>query len=239
MSQRECTMIETKETHAVRSGALHSSLTIELHTHYAISLWNGRRDESSKKNKPVIISMPRFFSLAGRISQDSLIDNPYADMAMLALETKLASAHGQMQAALAELAATLSGVPAQIHLSEIASVAPLNIGVYSRTPLGYRCVWLLVGYDQLVMKALQAHHYALISRQQCDGFLKKGGYWVRQIYGAVQPYRSFAVTRDDILSQTPVGREAITRLGLPDEAVMRGEKRSVFSPALKSTVKQK
>ncbi len=168
-------MTETKETHAVRSGALHSSLTIELHTHYAISLWNGRRNESSKKNKPVIISMPRFFLLAGRISHDSLIDNPYADMAMLALETKLASAHDQMQAALAELEATLSGVPAQIHLSDIASIAPLNIGVYSRTPLGYRCVWLLVGYDQLVMKALQAHHYALISRQQCDGFLKKGG----------------------------------------------------------------
>ncbi len=239
MSQRECTMTETKDTHAVRSGALHSSLTIELHTHYAISLWNGRRNESSKKNKPVIISMPRFFLLAGRISHDSLIDNPYADMAMLALETKLASAHDQMQAALAELEATLSGVPAQIHLSDIASIAPLNIGVYSRTPLGYRCVWLLVGYDQLVMKALQAHHYALISRQQCDGFLKKGGHWVRQIYGAVQPYRSFAVTRDDILSQTSAGREAITRLGLPDEGVMRGEKRSVFSPALKSTVKQK
>ncbi|WP_223178566.1 TIGR03761 family integrating conjugative element protein [Photorhabdus heterorhabditis] len=31
-------MTETKETHAVRSGALHSSLTIELHTHYAIGL---------------------------------------------------------------------------------------------------------------------------------------------------------------------------------------------------------
>ncbi|MEC9677539.1 AcaB family transcriptional regulator, partial [Escherichia coli] len=46
----------------VRVGALHSSLSILLHTHYAIRLWEGRKAEKVSgdgKPRPGIISMPQ------------------------------------------------------------------------------------------------------------------------------------------------------------------------------------
>ncbi|MBH2547630.1 DUF1845 family protein, partial [Serratia marcescens] len=60
-------------------------------------------------------------------------------------------------------------------------------------------------------------------------------HWVRQVYGVVQQYRSVAVTRDDIRLQTPVGMEAVKRLGEPDADIMSGTSRSAFSPPLNKT----
>lgn len=61
---------------------------------------------------------------------------------------------------------TLKAIHARISLTDVSSVSPLNISVSSRTPLGYRCVWLLIGYDQLATKVFQASHYGLISGKE-------------------------------------------------------------------------
>ncbi|WP_232043301.1 PFL_4669 family integrating conjugative element protein [Serratia marcescens] len=215
-----------------RAGALKSTLTVQLHTQYAILLWEGRQRDK-EANKPQIVGMPQVIARAGKINADSNDDNPYADHAMLLLEEAIERGTGRLQSAVADLEKTLSSLPGQVSMSEVASVSPLNIGVFSRTPLGYRCVWLLVGFDQLAMKAFQAWHYGLISRQKRDDLLSQGGHWVRQVYGVVQQYRSVAATRDDIRLQTPAGIDAVKRLGQPDADIMSGAKRSAFSPALR------
>ncbi|MGP1065260.1 PFL_4669 family integrating conjugative element protein [Serratia sp. CY56810] len=215
-----------------KAGALKSTLTVQLHTQYAILLWEGRQRDK-EANKPQIVGMPQVIARAGKINADSNDDNPYADHAMLLLEEAIERGTGRLQSAVADLEKTLSSLPGQVSMSEVASVSPLNIGVFSRTPLGYRCVWLLVGFDQLAMKAFQAWHYGLISRQKRDDLLSQGGHWVRQVYGVVQQYRSVAATRDDIRLQTPAGIDAVKRLGPPDADIMSGAKRSAFSPALR------
>ena len=134
------------------------------------------------------------------------------------------------------LDAILSAVPKGVTLSEVESADPLNVSVFSRSPLGYRCVWLLVGYDQLAMKAFQAFHYGLISRSQRDTILDNGGHAVRQVYGVIQPYRTLAVTRRDIAEKTTQGLVAIERNGEPDPDVLSGKKRSSFSPPLKNNI---
>jgi len=40
-----------------RTGALHSDLKIELHTHYAIGLWQGRRAEKAEKGAKVKLAI--------------------------------------------------------------------------------------------------------------------------------------------------------------------------------------
>ena len=165
-----------------RAGALKSTLTVQLHTQYAILLWEGRQREK-ESNKPQIVSMPQVIARAGKINADSNTDNPYADSAMLSLEQAIERGTARLQGAVAGLDAVLSSLPGQVSMSQVSSVSPLNIGVFSRTPLGYRCVWLLVGFDQLAMKAFQAWHYGLISRQKRDDLLSQGGHWVRQVYG--------------------------------------------------------
>lgn len=164
-----------------RAGALKSTLTVELHTLYAIRLWEGRRrltatPETSGKRRADIYSMPRFILRAGMINADAGNDNPYADAVMVALENALNKGMRQLEQTVAGLDKTLANIPARISLSEVASVSPLNIGVYSHTPVGYRCVWLLVGFDQLAMKTFQAWHYGLISRSERDTLLDDGGH---------------------------------------------------------------
>jgi hypothetical protein len=43
------------------------------------------------------------------------------------------------------------------------------------------------------------------------------------------------VTRDDIRLETPAGKDAITRFGMPDDDIMSGASRSAFSPPLNKT----
>ncbi|PHM46678.1 PFL_4669 family integrating conjugative element protein [Xenorhabdus miraniensis] len=219
-----------------RAGVLTSSLTIELHTHYAIRLWTGRRREEISKTQPVteILGMPQVIKRAGHISVDAAADNPYADVWLVKLEQALETASANLRQNLAILQDTLNAIPPQITLSAVSSVEPLNIGVYSHSPLGYRCVWLLVGYDQLAMKTFQAFHYGLISRAERDAFLHNGSRVIRQIYGLVRSYRSLAVTRQDIAEKTPAGLDAIKLLGEPHPDILSGKQRSAFASPLRS-----
>lgn len=221
-----------------KAGALRSALNIALNTDYAINLWQGRPPEETgekkSKNKErrqsLIFSMPAFIQKAGRINADSFNDNPYADKKMLELESLLQSASVRMNAELVALKGAMSMLPPQATISEVNCASPLNIGVFSRTPLGYRCVWLLVGFDQLAMKAFQAAHYGFISRQELHRNLRLGGYLIRQIYGAAQKYRFVQVNRHDFALQNAQYHQAIKNAGEIDDAILLGKKRSSFSP---------
>ncbi|HAV0157928.1 TPA: TIGR03761 family integrating conjugative element protein [Salmonella enterica] len=223
-----------------KAGALRSAMSVSLNTHYAIRLWEGRypeyrgnkggRQKESTRHRSLIFSMPGFIQKAGRINQDSASDNPWADAKMLELENLINAAIEKMQEELDGLKKVMSMVPAQVTISDITSVSPLNIGVFSRTPVGYRCVWLLVGFDQLAMQAFQAAHYGIISRRELNSCLGRGGYLVRQIYGAAQKYRYLPVTREDIAVNNDKAREAIKLFGKVDPDILSGKKRSSWSP---------
>lgn len=101
--------------------------------------------------------MPRFFQLAGRINQDSLTDNPWADATMLHLEKLIGASHQQMQTLLDEVDALFADMPGSVKLTDCIAETPLNVAVHSHTPIGYRCVYLLVGFDQLALRVFQAH----------------------------------------------------------------------------------
>gem|GEM_PF-323953 len=216
-----------------RTGALHSELKIELHTHYATGLWLGRRAERAedgKKAKPSIMGMPRFLSLASRINLDSLKNNPWADAAMLELEEKITLANQKMKQLIDDLESVMQWLPKGATLSEALVSEPLDIQVYSNTPLGYRCVFLLLGFDQFAKQVLQASHYGLISRTQRYDMLSAGSRLIREIYGSVMRYRSLPISRQDIIENNDTWRQAIEELGEPERDVLLGNRRSVFSP---------
>lgn len=223
-----------------QAGALQSALSVELHTHYAVRLWEGRKGTLNQqgKKRPEIMSMPQAIQRAGAASGDSASDNPWADMVLVKLEAAINAASARISEQVNALDAILANVPKGITLSEVSSAQPLNISVYSRSPLGYRCVWLLVGYDQLAMKAFQAQHYGLITRAQRDQYLSGGGHVIRQVYGVIQPYRTVTVNRDDIVNLTARGKEALERLGELDPDIFSGKKRSSFSPPLHNSAEK-
>ncbi|OCJ36822.1 PFL_4669 family integrating conjugative element protein [Serratia sp. 14-2641] len=214
-------------------GALHSELRIDLHTYYAISTWEGRERGA---RKDTIIGMPRFFRLVSSINTDSLADNPYADAVMYQLETLIDEAHKNIQLLLEEASSLIENLPGGISLSNVVSSSPLNIGVHSHTPLGYRCVYLLVGFDQLALKLFQAHHYGFISRQHRDDRLHQGGYQIRKIFSVAQHYRSFPVSRRDIVMETETIHSAQQYFGDIEREVLLGKKRSRFSPPVNAEI---
>lgn len=183
-----------------RAGALQSELHIELHTNYAIGLWEGRKAEKrddGKKGKQPIMGMPQFLHRATLINRDSLQNDPWADMAMLALEEKIEYASQQMQKLIETLDKQISFVPAGVTISDAQAVETVDLTVFSSTPLGYRCVFLLMGFDQFAKKVLQAAHYGVISRTQRYDLLGYGNRLLREIYGCVLRYRKIGATRLD------------------------------------------
>jgi len=121
-------------------------------------------------------------------------------------------------------------LPKGATLSEALVSEPLDIQVYSNTPLGYRCVFLLLGFDQFAKQVLQASHYGLISRTQRYDMLSAGSRLIREIYGSVMRYRSLPISRQDIIENNDTWRQAIEELGEPERDVLLGNRRSVFSP---------
>lgn len=208
-------------------GALHSELRIDLHTFYAISTWEGR-GKSARKGK--IIGMPQFFRLVSSINMDSLADNPYADAVMHQLETLIDEAHKNIQRLLDEANSLIAALPSGISLSSVVSSSPLNIGVHSHTPVGYRCVYLLVGFDQLALRLFQAHHYGFMSLKRRNKLLQEGGYQIRRIFTVAMDYRSFPVSRKVFVTQSEEIHQAQQYFGELDELVLFGKKRSRFSP---------
>lgn len=212
-------------------GSLRSQLRIKLHTQYAISLWQGRRPSA---DKPAIMGMPRFFQLAARINHDSRQDNPWADAAMLHLERLILASHQQMQSLLDDVSDLLAAMPVSVVLTDCVAETPLDVTVHSHTPIGYRCVYLLVGFDQLALKVFQAYFYGLLSTQAKNKYLSDGGYAIRRIYGAAQSYRSVSATRADVVVNNALAQQAIETLGPVDPAILSGKARSGFSPELNS-----
>lgn len=225
-------MTENDSSRRIRTaGALHSDLNIVLHTTYAIDLWNGR--EVKKDDKVLrFIGMPEVISRIKVANRNSETDNPYADAMLFGLENMLATARLKIDTDIACLDEILGDLPGTITVSDVYSRRPLKIGVYSRSPMGYRCVWLLVGYDHLVKKTFQVFHYGLISRQKQNDLLRINSHEVRQIYNFVRRYRPVPVTRGDIIRKTSKGLEAIQLLGEPDSDILYGKKRSSFSAPL-------
>lgn len=221
------------QTSPRRSGGLVSTLTVELHSHYAIRLWEGRNRSDEKDNKEFrhkIPGMPEAIARAGNAGRDAAAGNPYGDEFLVNLEEAIRLATEKVEEQVRIIAKITAAIPARITISDVTSSEPLNLDVFSRSPLGYRCVWLLVHYDQLALKAFGAFHYGLINRSQRDQFLETGSKAVRVVYGLIQSYRSMPVTYEDIRNKTARGLAAIKRLGEPDPAVMSGKKRSSFSP---------
>lgn len=218
-----------------RAGALQSELRIELHTNYAIGLWEGRKAEKrddGKKGKQPIMGMPQFLHRATQINRDSQQNEPWADMAMLTLQEKIEYASQQMNELIASLDKQISFVPPSVSITDAQATETLDLTVFSGTPLGYRCVFLLMGFDQYAKRVLQAAHYGIISRSQRYDMLGSGSRLLREIYGSVLRYRKVGATRLDAAENNDRWRTACETAGEPDRAVLLGEKRSAFSPPI-------
>ena len=226
-----------QEYKTLRAGPLKSTLTLKIHTSYAIRLWEGRivprSQDSDKKRKWMIPSLPMFISRAGQISDDAMRGYLYAEMWLYQLECALEQGTKIIQELLSDVECQLIQLPTAVVISDISSTSPVDLEIFSKSPIGYKCVWLLVGIDQLAMRVLQGEHYGFISRQQRDKLLKLAGYQVRHITGMAISYRQYDITRNNLDLGSELYQQAFRQLGEIDPDIILGKKRSSFLPALK------
>lgn len=223
----------------LRAGPLKSQLQLTIHTDFAIQLWNGRK--RNDKNHPesdgrwLTPSVPAFLSAAARVSDDAMKGLLFAEMWLYKLEHSLNEGLERIQTGLQKAEDALKKAPENVRISAIASTAPVDLTVYSRTPVGYRCVWLLVGVDQLVLKVLQAYHYGLFSRQLRDKMLDDACHQVRSALGMSFLYRQIPINRNNLDVHNEMYQQATKIFGELDADIVSGNKRSSFLPALRKS----
>ncbi|HCR3550511.1 TPA: TIGR03761 family integrating conjugative element protein [Morganella morganii] len=223
----------------LQAGPLKSTLTLKLHTSYAIRLWEGRvvpnsqNDGDEKKRKWMIPSLPMFISRAGHITDDAKKGYLYAEMWLYQLEQALEQGTQTIQKLLSEVEQQLVQLPAVAVISDISSTSPVDLAIFSKSPVGYKCVWLLVGVDQLALRVLQGEHYGFISRQQRDRVLKLAGYQVRHVTGMAVNYRKYEISRLNLDLNSETYQQASRYLGEIDPDIISGKKRASFLPVLK------
>lgn len=109
---------QMKEPASRRVGALTSPVNIELHSRYAIMLWEGRRGTKSKsaedRRAAKIMSMPEAIKMTGGLYRDSLADNPYADETMWKVENAIVEATDKINAEVRVLEGILRNIPSVI-----------------------------------------------------------------------------------------------------------------------------
>jgi len=216
-------------------GSLRSDVTITLHTFHAFRVWNGVR-RSAELEEAVrfrgIPGMQNYFAITNLIKLASGRDDPFADWWMIKLEERIAEARQRMDKFSQELNAVMKRVPAQISISDNLNQKPLNLPLYVGSHLGFHGVYLLTTYDELVRKVLLANHTGLLGRLDMESYIDLGAHELRSLIELANRFRNTGASRDDMAANNARAREAVEKLGLPPEDILKGIRRSEFAPRI-------
>lgn len=219
------------DQYPLHSGPLRSTITIELHTHRATQIWQGRRGVLEEEIYP-IIGMQRFLGIMEMLRRDAAQDNPYADMWMLVMEERLLGARQEMNRLIEEARQVFKSVPDTITVDDCYSIEPVTLPLFASTQLGYIAVYLLTDFDALARKVLQAHHIAIITRAEYDDWFLRGSRMIRSIFSLAQRYPRVPVTRQDFIDSHIRAHEAEKQFGPVPPDILDGSRHSQYAPPL-------
>lgn len=231
MSEQE----HDNKRYIVTSGPLRSAITIELHTHRAVQLWQGRQMSTSLDGHTVhpIIGVPRFLSLLNIINMDVSLDNPCADMYMLRLEERLLEARQEMDTLTRGVRHIFSLLPETLTVENCLSIQPARFPVFSASQLGFIGIYLLTDFDKLARNAQLATHMALLNRVECNDLIKRSSGLIRSIFSLAQKYRRIPVTREDFRTGNARAAAAEEAVGPLPAEILDGSRRSQYAPPLR------
>lgn len=225
----------TEQNYIISSGPLRSAITIELHTHRATQLWQGRQGATSPDGRIIhpIIGMPRFLSLLNIIRMDSSLDNPCADAYMIRLEERLLAARQEMNSLTDSVQTVFSMIPETLTVESCLSVQPASFPVFSASQLGFIGIYLLTDFDKLARNTMLATHMALLNRVERNDLIQRSSNLVRSIFVLAQKYRRIPVTRDDFRQKNARAQAAVDIVGQLPEDILDGSRRSQYAPPLR------
>lgn len=210
-------------------GPLRSAMELTLHTHHAARIWQGR---PAGEEKSGIISLNGFVGLVSKIKRGAERDDPYADFWMIRIHEKLKDSKDALTLIKDQLDELMGCLPTAIRVGENLNVLPVTVPLYINTQLGFLAVYLLIDYDNIVRRLLQAHHTALMGRRDMERWINTGGHVLRSLFSLAQQFKFSGATREDFIANNAAAREARERFGELPADVLAGTRRSEFAPQI-------
>jgi integrating conjugative element protein (TIGR03761 family) len=210
-------------------GALRSSMQLTLHTHHASRIWRGR---SASEGRATIIGLNGFISAMNKMKRGAEQDDPYSDVWMLRIETKLNEAKETLKVLRDQIDQVLSEIPSALSLGENLNVQPVNLPLFVSAQLGFMAVYLLADYDDLARRLILAHHTALIDRGTLERWLNEGAHALRSLFSLAQQYKNSGVQREDFCANNAAAQMARDKFGDIPQDVLEGTRRSRFAPPM-------
>ncbi|VXC24941.1 Conjugal transfer protein [Pseudomonas sp. 8Z] len=220
------------DNYRLNIGSLRSDVKLTLHTHHAARIWMGRPKTDTK---PGIIGLSGFCSLINRMSRGATQDDPYSDWWMILVEEKVSQSDEALKALDERLDDVMACLPAAITISNNLSVQPVSMPLFISNPLGFKAVYLLSSYDEIVRRILLAQHVGLIGRRDMELWIDEGAAVLRKLFGLAQHYRYSGAARDDFAAnnaKAEAARKMYERHGDIPQDILEGTRRSNFAPPI-------
>lgn len=181
-----------------------SDIRITLHTRIAVRLWRSRPT-----------GMLLCLALLIRLLRAEQRDDPWAthwlahiNIRLNVLDYLLKQKHTLLDNRFASLSADITTT-----LSHNPSPAEFSLPLSLLSPPGSRLLNILVDYDRLARRILQAWQLDLITQEEKGALLAQIPRLIRQLYSYVNRFRTTGVTREDIRHNTPLAQAVSHRLG--------------------------
>ncbi|KFX68102.1 conjugal transfer protein [Pseudomonas taeanensis MS-3] len=220
------------DNYRLNIGSLRSDVQLTLHTHHAARIWMGR---PKNEQKPGIIGLSGFCSIINRMTRGATQDDPYSDWWMIQLEDKINESDTALKDIDQRLDDVMANLPPAISISNNLSIQPVRLPLYISNPLGFKAVYLLTSYDEIVRRILLAQHVGLIGRRDMELWIDEGAAVLRKLFGLAQIYRYSGACRDDFAAnnaKAEAARKMYERHGEIPQDILEGTRRSTFAPPI-------
>ncbi|WP_162622915.1 PFL_4669 family integrating conjugative element protein [Salinisphaera orenii] len=218
-------------SNAIKPGRLENFVEMTIQTRHAQRLVQGRR---GNPDKPPIIGLFRFGSEVRMIWAGAEWNDPYADWWLLHVERTLQESRETIGAMRRSVDQQLEGVAA-MNVGIAESAEPNRIELSFKTPYAFMGAWLLVDFDELVLRIMTARHVGLMTRDDSGRRLAEAGRAVRHAFDSVQGYQFMNVKRPDVRDNTRRGQKALERYGSLPQDVLDGGLRAEHAPEIGPT----
>ncbi|WP_020208920.1 PFL_4669 family integrating conjugative element protein [Gilvimarinus chinensis] len=213
---------------------------ITLETRQAHALFYGRRGDKDKNIYP-IVGLVRFAKNVAEIWHASENDDPYADQALLEIETKFEDATAFIRAQMKHIEEMLETELQGIDMPDTHSVDPATMDIQFYSPWAYRSAILLTQFDRVVLSAMTAKKMGLMFEDDWTASIVKCSSLIRSVFEASRLWVNTSVKRDDLAANNKVAQRAAKvyeshKPTMPSlsEDVRKGERRAKLAPRIKT-----
>lgn len=211
-----------------RPGPVQPKATIRLHTFIGHQLFFGRQDTRPGGGREQCFTL--FASNLNSLWTCTMADDPYADARLIQVEEQIDRVKVQLKELMALMDELLASMEdAGIRAEAQSSVRPVDVPIGFRAVHAAVAVQLLGMTDRVILKALAARHFGLVTAQDWQRILSQTVTPMRHLF-ELSRFRASGATRDDFAANNARARAALEKLGqLPDD-ILQGLRRPKLGP---------